>query len=146
MNTDPLIIERVLDAPAEKVWQAITDKQKMKEWYFDFKEFKPELGFEFEWYGGDDKQQWLHAGKITEVVPGKKLTYSWRYPGYAGESFVTFELSTEGNKTRLKLTHAGLNTFPADMTAFRRENFEAGWTELIGTLLKNFVEKQPAKQ
>lgn len=63
MKTDPLIIERVFDAPAEKVWQAITDKQKMKEWYFDFKEFKPEPGFEFEWYGGDENQQWLHAGK-----------------------------------------------------------------------------------
>lgn len=82
--------------------------------------------------------------QITEVVPGKKLTYSWRYPGYAGESFVTFEITAEGNKTKLKLTHAGLHTFPADATELRRENFEAGWTELINISLKNYLEKVPA--
>lgn len=138
----PVIVERVYDAPAEKVWQAITDKQQMKEWYFDFKEFKPEVGFEFTWYGDDGKTKWLHAGKITEVVPGKKISYTWSYPGYAGESEVTFELFRDGNKTRLKLTHTGLETFPADVPSFKPENFIAGWTEIIGTLLKNFLEKK----
>jgi uncharacterized protein YndB with AHSA1/START domain len=146
MNTEPIIIERTFDAPAENVWQAITDKAKMKDWYFDFKEFKPEVGFEFTWYGGDENKQWLHAGKITEVVPGKKIGYTWKYPGYAGESHVTFELFAEGNKTRLKLTHSGLETFPSDMPSFNKENFVAGWNEIIGKLLKNYLAKQPEKK
>jgi len=147
MQAEPIVIERVYDAPAEKVWQAITDKQQMKEWYFDFDEFKPEVGFEFTWYGDDGEKKWLHAGKITEVVPGEKITYSWRYPGYSGESFVTWELFPEGNKTRLKLTHAGLETFPShEVPGLAKPNFVEGWTYFVGTALKDFVEKRPAKK
>src|SRR5882757_4289228 len=112
MNTEPFVIERTYNAPVEKVWQAITDKDKMKQWYFDLKEFKPEVGFEFRFFGGSKEQQYEHVCKITEVVPGKKLTHSWQYAGYPGESFVTFELSPEGDKTKLKLTHTDLETFP----------------------------------
>jgi hypothetical protein len=53
---------------------------------------------------------------------------------------VTFELFPESEKTRLKLTHEGLETFPKT-AAFARENFEKGWTELIGSELKKFVER-----
>ena len=58
------------------------------------------------------EKQWLHLCKVIEVIPMKKLTYSWSYDGYEGNSFVTFELFSEENKTRLKLTHEGLETFP----------------------------------
>jgi hypothetical protein len=40
----------------------------------------------------------------------------------------------------LKLTHEGLETFPK-LPAYARKNFEAGWTELLGSSLKDFVEK-----
>ena len=140
MNTEPFVIERTYNAPVEKVWQAITDKDKMKQWYFDLKEFKPEVGFEFRFFGGSKEQQYEHVCKITEVVPGKKLTHSWRYDGYAGNSFVTWELFDEGDKTRVKLTHTGLDTFPAEPD-FARENFAMGWTDIVGRSLKEYLEK-----
>ncbi len=141
MKAEPFVIERTLNAPAEKVWKAITDKDQMKQWYFDLAEFKPEVGFEFSFEGGTEEKCYVHLCKITEVVPGKKLKYSWRYDGYAGNSFVTFELFPEGNKTRLKLTHEGLETFPADNLDFAKENFVGGWTYIIGKSLIEFVEK-----
>jgi uncharacterized protein YndB with AHSA1/START domain len=141
MNPETIIIERIFNAPIEKVWTAITDKEQMKQWYFDFTEFKPELGFEFEFTGGTPEKSYLHLCKITEVIAGKKLQYSWRYDGYEGNSFVTFELFAEGDKTRLILTHEGLETFPASNADFAKENFVAGWTEIIGTSLKEFAEK-----
>jgi|SRR6185437_15188483 len=140
METAPFVIERTYNAPADKVWQAITDKDKMKQWYFDLKEFKPEVGFEFQFTGGPPEKTYLHLCRITEVIPGKKLTHTWKYDGYAGESFVTFELFAEGDKTRLKLTHAGLETFPAEPD-FARKNFEMGWTDIIGRSLKEYLEK-----
>ena len=100
-NNEPIVIERTFNAPAEKVWQAISDNSQMKQWYFELEDFKPEVGFEFQFEGGDDKNTYVHLCKVTEVVPGKKLTYSWRYEGYEGNSFVTFELFPEGDKTRL---------------------------------------------
>jgi uncharacterized protein YndB with AHSA1/START domain len=141
MITTPFSIERTYNAPIERVWKALTDKSEMKQWYFDFKEFKPEVGFEFQFYGGTEEKQYLHLCKITEVKINSKLSYTWRYDGYEGNSLVTFELFSEGTNTRLKLTHEGLETFSFDNKDFAKENFVAGWTELIGTLLKGFVEK-----
>lgn len=141
VKTEPFVIERTYNAPSDKVWQAITDKNKMKQWYFDLEEFKPEVGFEFRFYGGSEEKQYLHICRITEVIPGKKLTHTWTYEGYPGESFLTFELFNEGNKTRLKLTHAGLETFPSDSPDFARTSFTAGWTHIIGTSLKEYLEK-----
>lgn len=141
MKNEPFVIERTYNAPVEKVWKAITDKNQMKQWYFDLAEFKPEVGFEFQFYGGTPEKQWLHLCKVTEVIPMKKLTHSWRYEGYDGNSFVTFELFPEGNKTRLKLTHEALESFPA-VPEFRKENFAEGWTSIIGTSLKEFLEKE----
>ncbi len=141
MDTVPFIIERIYNAPISKVWKAITDKNDMKQWYFDLAEFKPEIGFEFQFYGGKDPANpYRHLCKITELITNKKLTYSWRYDGYPGESFVTFELFEEGNKTRLKLTHSGIETF-GDHPDFAKENFAFGWTSLIGTSLMDFLEK-----
>ncbi len=138
----PFTIEKTYNASIDKVWKAITNKEDMQQWYFDLAEFKPELDFEFRFTAGADNKQYLHICKIKEVIPGKKLTYSWKYDGYKGISFVTFELFEEGNKTRLKLSHAGLESFPQNNPDFARENFEEGWKEITGTLLKNFVESK----
>lgn len=141
MKTEPFIIERTFNVPASRIWKALTDKDEMEKWYFNFKEFKPEVGFEFTFYGGTKEKQFLHLCTVTEVLVNKKLAYSWKYDGYKGESFVTIELFPEGTGTRLKLTHAGLETFPADVPEFARKNFEAGWTQIIGTSLKDYLEK-----
>src|ERR1700761_9527856 len=141
MKAEPFVIERTMNAPVEKVWDAITNRDKMEQWYFNLAEFKPEVGFEFSFEGGTEVKCYLHLCKITEVIPVKKLQYSWRYDGYAGNSFVTFELFPEGNQTRVKLTHEGLETFPADNQDFAKENFVGGWNHIIGKSLTEFVEK-----
>lgn len=142
MSMLPFIFERILNAPIDRVWLAITDKAQMKQWYFDLADFKAEVGFVFEFNGGPEEGvQYHHVCEITEVIPGKKLTYSWRYEGYEGISYVTFELTPEGQSTRIKLTHSGLETFPASNPDFAKENFAQGWTDIIGNGLKMFVEK-----
>jgi uncharacterized protein YndB with AHSA1/START domain len=144
MATTPIIVEKTYNAPVERVWQAITDKNEMKQWYFDIPDFKAEVGFEFQFYGeGHAGEKYLHLCKITDVVKNKKLRHSWRYDGYEGNSFVTFELFDEDGKTRLKLTHEGLETFPKTAADdFAKESFLQGWTEIIGTTLKSYLEKK----
>lgn len=146
MKNEPFVIERIYNAPIQAVWRAITDKDQMKQWYFELAEFKPEVGFEFQFEGGKDGRSYLHLCKITEVIPERKLTYSWRYDGYDGNSFVTFELFEEGLKTRLRLTHEGLETFPVENRDLAKENFAEGWNAIIGTSLKDFVEKGTIKK
>lgn len=140
MENKPIIVERIYNALVSKVWKAITDKSEMKQWYFDLAEFKPEVGFKFQFMGGTEDNQYLHLCEITEVVPEKKLTYSWRYDGYEGNSFVTFELFEEASNTRLKLTHRGLDSFPNNPD-FAKSNFEQGWDQIINKSLKDYLAK-----
>src|SRR6266576_3245909 len=136
---EAIVVERVLNAPVARVWQGLTDVDQMREWYFDLKDFKPQVGFEFEFIVEHEGTNYHHLCKVTEVIPQKKIAYTWRYEGHEGDSLVTFELFADGEKTRLKLTHEGLETFPK-LPAYARKNFENGWTQLIGTELKQFVE------
>jgi len=77
----------------------------------------------------------------NRVIAGEKLAHTWHYIGFKGDSLVSFELFSEGNKTRLRLTHSGLETFPYDhLEFFAKESFGIGWTEIIGESLKNSLE------
>lgn len=143
MSNQPFVIERVLDAPVTRVWNALTKNEQMKKWYFQLADFKPVVGFEFSFTGqADEHTEYTHLCTVTEVVPGKKLSYSWRYEGYPGYSVVSFELSEEGNKTRLKLTHEGIESFAAGGKDFRKENFAEGWAHILDKSLKGFLETE----
>jgi len=139
--TDAVVVERTFNAPVAKVWKALTDVDQMREWYFDLKEFNPTVGFEFEFVVEHEGNRYHHLCRVTEVIPEKKIAYTWRYKDQPGDSLVTLELFAEGDKTRLKLTHSGIETFPKT-PAFARKNFENGWTQIIGTELKQFVERK----
>ncbi len=138
--TEAVMIERTFNAPVARVWKALTNADEMRVWYFDLKEFKPEVGFEFEFTVEHEGTKYHHLCKITEVIPQKKIAYTWRYAGEEGNSLVTFELFDDGGKTRLKLTHEGLETFPK-LPAYAKTNFEKGWNEIIGSSLKQYVEE-----
>ena len=143
MESNVIQLERVFDAPVDVIWKALTDKTEMKKWYFDLEEFKPEVGFKFTFTGGPDcDTQFVHLCEITEVIPQKKLTYSWSYEGYSGMSHVTFELSPQDNKTLFRLTHTGIDTFPKTNIHLDISNFRAGWDDIINRSLKAYLEPQ----
>lgn len=72
MSNKDLIVERVFDADIELVWRALTEKELMKQWYFDMEEFKTVVGFKFQFWGGEEGgKQWKHLCEITEVIPEK---------------------------------------------------------------------------
>lgn len=143
MKTDPIIVEQVFSAPRTVVWKAITDKDQMRQWFFEpITDFEPEVGFETEFDVQCEGQNYPHQWKVTEVLPEKKITYDWRYGGYPGNSTVTWELSETPDGTRLKLAHEGHETFPQDNPVFSRESGEAGWSYFIHESLKAFLEKR----
>ena len=142
MSSKSVVVERVFNAEIALVWKALTEKEIMKEWYINVKEFKAVVGFKFEFWGGEEgDRKWKHLCEITEVIPEKKLTYSWKYEGYGGMSYVTFELFETNNGTKLKLTHSGIDTFPGDIPELAPHNFESGWNQAIHVTLKEFLEK-----
>ena len=140
---EPLVVERVFDAPVERVWQALTNKEELKHWSFDIPDFEPEEGYEFTFNGQNQNGVKTHYCRITEVVEQQRLAYSWRYPGIKGVSWVTWELFPEGRKTRLRLTHAGLEKLAYAGADYRRQNFETGWGNIFGRLA-TWLQRMPA--
>ena len=137
----PLIIERIFNAPVGLVWRAITDPAQMRRWYFaQLESFESVVGFQTQFNVHHNGKDFLHLWKVSEVVSGRKITYSWRYGGFPGESFVTFELAAAGDKTRLQLIHTGLDSFlPDTHPDLAVGNFFAGWTSLTEHL-RAFLE------
>jgi uncharacterized protein YndB with AHSA1/START domain len=82
---EAIILERTFDAPVARVWKALTDVQQMRQWYFELEEFKPEPGFEFEFVVEHEGNSYHHLCRVTEVIPEKKIAYTWRYKGEPGD-------------------------------------------------------------
>ena len=140
-DNEALIIERVYNAPIAKVWDAITENEQMMKWYFNIADFKAEPGFEFSFEGGSPEKTYKHLCTVLEVIPGKKLSYSWCYEGLPGYSVVSFELFAEGrDQTRIKLTHEGIESMRVNGPDFLRASFTGGWNYIIGQALKEYVE------
>ncbi|MBS1662543.1 MAG: SRPBCC domain-containing protein, partial [Bacteroidetes bacterium] len=135
-----VVIERTYDASVERVWAAITDPDQMRQWYMPLNDFRPEVGFEtgFDVETKDKKKKFPHIWKVTEVIPGRKISYEWKFAGTPGTSIVTFELIPIGQKTKLTLTHIGLDSFRG-YQGLETTNFREGWTNLLGTKLMNFL-------
>ena len=139
---EPLIVEQAFTSSVDNVWKAITDVSLMRQWFFEnIPSFKPEEGFTTKFNVHANNNDYLHLWRLTEVVPEKRITYNWRYGGYPGDSFVTFELSRQGDQTKLRLTHTGIESFPQDNPDFSRESCREGWRYFICQRLKVFLNQ-----
>ena len=109
MTDRPIIIECELDAPAEKVWRALTEPELLALWLAP-NDMRAEVGAKF---------RFRDAGaaidcEVLEVEPHRRLSYRWRHEDEAGvDSIVSFELTEAvAGRTHLRLVHAG---FPLDI-------------------------------
>jgi uncharacterized protein YndB with AHSA1/START domain len=142
MNNSPIIVEELIDAPLNKVWCALTDREQMRAWYFDIPDFELKKGNVFNFYEPGDNKKYHHQGTIKEIVINKKLQHTWTHPSHSkGESILTWELEPVDDKTRVKLTHAGIENFADAGKDFGKESYAAGWREIVGDSLKNYLEK-----
>ena len=137
----PVVKEVILDAPVSRVWQALTDKEQLKQWCFEMDAFQPVEGFKFQFYGEKDGVKFLHLCEVLEVVTEKKIKWLWTYRDVPGDTYVSFELFPQGEQTRLRLTHEGLEKLPQDQN-YAKPNFIAGWNEIIGVLLPNYLNRK----
>lgn len=137
---DAIVVEQVFDTSIEKVWKAITLHQEMILWFFEnIAEFKPEVGFKTTFPVQSEERIFTHLWKIMEVIPYQKITYNWKYEEYQGDSFVTFELFEEQDKTRLRLTTEVVKDFPDEIPEFSRESCIGGWNYFIRKNLKEYL-------
>jgi uncharacterized protein YndB with AHSA1/START domain len=141
MNNNPIVVEDTINAPIEKVWQALTDKEQMKLWYFDIPDFELKIGYVFNFYEPGKNKKFHHQAIVKEIIPNHKVQHTWTHPSHSkGESLLTWDLESLDNKTKVKLTHEGKENFADAGKNFERESYEAGWKEIVGDSLKSYLE------
>ncbi|MBD3276108.1 MAG: SRPBCC domain-containing protein [Candidatus Marinimicrobia bacterium] len=141
----PVVVEQSYDVSRDELWKAITQVDEMRQWFFDnIPEFEPVEGFETRFVVETENRTFPHLWKLTEVVPGEKITYDWRYEGYPGRALVTFELREDGNSMKLIVTYDGIESFPDDIPEFTRESCKGGWEYFIQQSLQEFLK--PGKE
>ena len=129
------IVRRVKASPA-KVWAAITQPKLMMQWWGP--DAGPTLRAEadvrpggrfsvvFQLLNGEEHNP---TGIYQEVIPEKKLVFTWDLPGMPErESLVTFLLEPFDGGTKLTLRHEHLPDEGA------RQSHEAGWNGLLDKL------------
>lgn len=143
MNIDeaPVIVEETFAVPVATAWTAITDINEMRQWYFEnIPSFEAKVGFETQFDVPCGDRNFPHVWRVTAVEPLKLLRYDWRFEGYDGDSFVTFELLPQDDGTTVvRLTHKVRESFPDDIPEFKRESCEGGWTYFIKDRLKEYL-------
>jgi len=141
-SDEPIVVEQTFAATPDDVWRAITDIDQMHQWYFEnIPAFEPEVGFETQFNVQSENRNFLHLWKVTEVIPGKKITYGWKFAKYPGDSFVVWELFEQDDGTKLRLTVVVEEDFPEDIPEFERESCLGGWKYFIKERLKEYLGK-----
>lgn len=138
-----LTLERHYPVAPEKVWRAWTDPEAVKRWWgpgpgepVSVAELDVRVGGRFRIvFGGADGRAHECAGVYQEVVPNRKLVFTWCWPNTTPErvSVVTIVFEDLKGRTRLVFQHEQL--FDEKV----RDDHKRGWS---GTLdkLADFLE------
>lgn len=125
-------IRRVLSATPERVFDAWTNAGKVARWMSPVGhavadiEARPGGRLHVTMVG--EGRQIEHIGEYRELVPGRRLVFTWQSP-YTGPvpSLVTVELAEHEHGTELTLTHDAL---PAETV----ESHAGGWGSMLDRL------------
>jgi len=137
----PVVVEQDFGQSTSAVWNAITDVDEMRKWYFDnIPDFKAEVGFNTQFLVESGGRRFVHLWEVTEVETTSKVVYNWKFEGYPGDSCVSFEVSGDDESSRLRVTAEVQESFPQDIPEFTRESCVGGWTYFVQQRLKAYLD------
>jgi uncharacterized protein YndB with AHSA1/START domain len=128
-----LTLNRSYPVAPERVWRAWTDPQALKRWFgpggedpVSLAQLDVRVGGRFRIvFGGPDGKAHDVQGVYKEVVPNRKLVFTWTWPNSTPEreSMITIELRAAGRGTELVFRQEQF--FDSSV----RDNHRRGWTE-----------------
>ena len=128
-----LNLRRIYPVGPEKVWRAWTDPEAIKRWWgpgghdpVSLAELDVRVGGRFRIvFGGRDGTEHEVQGVYREVVPPRKLVFTWAWPRTTPEreSLVTIVFRKTAQGTELDFTHALLHDEAV------RDGHLQGWSE-----------------
>lgn len=142
MKDQTIVKDIAFNAAITTLWDAITDPEEMKKWYFNIQDFKLVEGNKFYFYEPNGKN-FKHVCRILEVVPGERIRYTWSYPEYSKAiSVVSWQLTSVDRITHVRLKHSGIENFSSLGPNFESSSFDAGWDAIIMKSLPEFLKSK----
>jgi uncharacterized protein YndB with AHSA1/START domain len=131
-------VSKIISAPVERVYKAWTDPNQIKMWFGCDNVKESEITQDLR-VGGKysyvtkaaDGTTTTLEGEYKEVVPNKKLVYTWtnnsvEFP--AKDTIVTIEFVASGNETEVRIKHSNF------ALAKSAEGHNAGWGRALENL------------
>jgi len=138
--TGTIVKEIRINAPAARVFAALTDPEQRKAWWGSEGRFRTEhvesdlrIGGRWQMSGAGFRGPFTVKGEYRAVEPPRLLAFTWlpSWQANATETLVRFDLSEENGVTTVRVTHTGL-------TPEGREAHE-GWPQIL-TWLRAYAE------
>jgi uncharacterized protein YndB with AHSA1/START domain len=120
-----VVREVVFEASAEEVWEALTDPERLQEWFANDVEFELERGGTFRWDDGE-----VREAVVEGFDPERRLAIRWWDPASPEESEVTFTLEEVPEGTRLVVTETASCDWAWGLQAYA----DAGRLRLLGAV------------
>ncbi|NLR61475.1 hypothetical protein HGH93_25465 [Chitinophaga polysaccharea] len=130
-----------INAPASRVWEAITNKALIKEYFFGTDvDSNWQTGSPVTWSGEWDGKRYEEKGVVLEVEKEKKLSYSYLSTGKedipGNYAVIVYELAANGhNDTRFTVSQANFEN--QETCDHSREN----WKNILAGL-KSVAERK----
>ena len=149
-DQDAIVSEIHINAPAEKVFQALIDPQQLMRWWnsaeckMEFFEMDARPGGQWRFetrkstLNVNGVNQFFCQGEVLEYDPPRLLAYTWIanwHDHKARRTVVRWELTPAKDGTHVKVTHSGLA-----QESVARKDYSGGWPGVV-EMLKKFVEK-----
>jgi len=118
----------------DELYSYWTEPAKLKTWWPDEVTIDATVGGRYSF--GFPQLEKILSGTFSEVVPGKRLAFSWRWQGEPGvpERHVIVDFEPRRDDTLLTVTHGTYGGGEAE--AHEREAHLEGWQHFLGRLEK----------
>jgi len=149
-DLDAIVSEIQIAAPAERVFQALTDEVQLCRWFSSpecpakYWRMDARLGGRYGYatkkgsFEVNNVREFECHGEIVEYDSPRVLAYTWIanwHDDKASRTVVRWELTPQSGGTHVKVTHSGLAQLPV-----ARKDYSGGWPGVV-EMLKKFVEK-----
>ena len=137
---EKMTVERTIwiAAPRERVWQAITDAEKIQQWWDDYWEIPAlEVGGTVKFGTEDDPM----LATIAVVNRPREFAIQWPpQPQYHSIAmFTRYVLEEENGGTRVTVSESGFEALPGDIRQQRLDSTAKGYATVLASL-KAYVE------
>lgn len=134
MTQRDITIKWFFTQPPEKVWECLTDPELISQWLME-NDFKPIVGHRFNFRTKPLPKMGFDGivyCEVIEVIPLKKLVYSWKggpKPGVIKlDTILSWTLSAKDGGTEILLEHKGFQGFANYLSSIFMGN---GWKKRI---------------